>query len=152
MGKPELRLSSSEEALREIDRIERAGRVTVDGGWTAYQVLVHCAQSVEYSLSGYPLHRSGLFKGTVGRIALRAFLRRGTMSHDLAAAIPGASAIADGTKEDGCARLRAALAAFENHTGEVAPHFAYGPVTKAEYEALHAMHLANHLSAFRIEA
>jgi len=152
MGKTELRLSSTGEALRELDRIEAAAKVRVDGAWSPYQVLVHCAQSVEYSLSGYPQHRSGLFKGTVGRIALRAFLRRGYMSHDLAAAIPGASALGEGTKGDGCARVRAALVAFQNHSGEVAPHFAYGPVTKAEYEALHAMHLANHLSAFVIEA
>ena len=31
--------------------------------------------------------------------------------------------------------------------GPCAPHFTYGPTTKAEYEALHAMHLTNHLTA-----
>ena len=37
---------------------------------------------------------------------------------------------------------------FATFEGELAPHFAYGRVTKADYEALHAMHLANHLSQF----
>ena len=144
-------LQTTEEALARLDAIERARSVSVEGAWSVHQVLVHCAQSVEYSLTGYPRHRSGLFKGTAGRIALRVFLRRGEMSHDLVAAIPDAPELPDGTREAGCARLRAALVAFREHQGEVAPHFAYGRVTKAEYDALHAMHLANHLSAFRIE-
>ena len=32
------------------------------------------------------------------------------------------------------------------HEGALAPHFAYGVVTKAEYDRLHALHVANHLA------
>ena len=46
------------------------------------------------------------------------------------------------------ARLRAAVQVFAAHTGPLQPHFAYGELSKAQYEQAHAMHLANHLSAF----
>jgi hypothetical protein len=145
------KLTSTGDALRALDRLERARRVDVSGGWSAHQVLVHCAQSVEYSLAGYPKHRPWLFKSTVGRIALRTFLGRGRLSHDREAAIPDAPPPTDGDLRDGCARLRAALEAFTASEGAPLPHFAYGPVTKTQYEALHAMHLADHLAAFTIE-
>jgi hypothetical protein len=37
---------------------------------------------------------------------------------------------------------------FAQHTGPLMPHFAYGALDKADYEQAHAMHLANHFSAF----
>ena len=39
---------------------------------------------------------------------------------------------------------------FAAHTGPLQPHFAYGALDKAQYEQAHAMHLANHLSAFDV--
>jgi hypothetical protein len=143
-------LSSIEAALRALDRLERARQVDVSGPWSAHQILVHCAQSVEFSLSGYPRQRSSLFKATVGRVALRTFLRRGRLKHDRTAAIPEAPPLLDGTLGAGCARLRAAFEAFLAFEAPPMPHFAYGAVTKAEYEALHAMHLADHLDDFTI--
>ena len=48
-------------------------------------------------------------------------------------------------------RLHASMRAFLKWTGPLRPHFAYGELAKPEYELAHAMHLANHLSAFRVE-
>ena len=59
----------------------------------------------------------------------------------------------DGIEEDLLAfsdELHEAIEAFHRHTGELQPHFAYGRLSKAEYELAHAMHLANHLAAFDI--
>ena len=42
--------------------------------------------------------------------------------------------------------LRARIAEFDRWTGALQPHFAYGTLTKAQYERAHAMHLANHLA------
>lgn len=115
------------------------------GPWTLAHTLEHCAQSIEYSLSGYPALRSGLFRATVGRIAKRKFLSAGRMRHDLAAPVPGAPALASSDAAVAEARLRAAIAAFQAHEGAFADHLAYGPCSKAEYEALHVMHVADHL-------
>ena len=41
-------------------------------------------------------------------------------------------------------RAIAALQAFEQHTGSLLPHFAYGDLNKADYRRAHLMHFANH--------
>lgn len=90
-----------------------------------------------------------LFRRTVGPAAFQAFAWRGRMSHDLAEPIPGAPALDAGLEAaDATARLQAALQAFRQATGPLRPHFAYGALDKADYELAHAMHLANHFSAF----
>jgi hypothetical protein len=72
------------------------------------------------------------------------------MRHDLAEPIPGVEALPAPGADVGAAlaRLRAAAEAFRAFDAPLQPHFAYGALDKAEYEAAHAMHLANHLSFF----
>jgi Protein of unknown function (DUF1569) len=133
---------------------ERAEKCEVDAkeagaGWSLPQALAHCAQAIELSIAGFPRVRSRVFQSLLGRAIKRRFLRRGVMLHNRVASIPGAPPMApDVTRAEALARLRRAIAAFEAYDGVCAPHFTYGPTTKAEYEALHAMHLADHLTAF----
>ncbi len=115
------------------------------GRWTAGQVLVHCAQSVEFSLTGFPQARGFLVQKVVGPLVMRRFLAKGALSHDVAAEIPGAPALGSPSLEEGKARLIKAIADFRAHQGPLQPHFAYGPVERGPYEALHAMHFADHL-------
>jgi hypothetical protein len=44
----------------------------------------------------------------------------------------------------------ATMQAFAGWSGPLRPHFAYGDLDKPAYEHAHAMHIANHLSGFRI--
>lgn len=121
----------------------------VELGWPA--TLTHCAQSIQFALSGYPQAKSELFQRTVGRAAYQVFAWRGQMSHDLSEPIPGAPALRpQADPQAALAELHQAIEAFHRHTGELQPHFAYGRLSKAEYELAHAMHLANHLAAFDI--
>src|SRR5262245_5520746 len=150
MAKQQWKLTSFtavEDALRAL---ERSGSPRLEGGWSVSQMLVHCAQSIDYSLKGYPTARSVLVRKIFGPLVLRKFISQGAMSHDLDAAIPGAPALPDGSLQEGIARLREAMGRFQSHQGEVAPHFAYGKVTREQYEAVHAMHVANHLSAVEL--
>jgi hypothetical protein len=142
------KLSSSAEVLAALDGLEGAGG-TLDGPWTLAQTLVHCAQSVELSLTGYPSPRSWVVRRLIGPRFMAKFLRQGFLTHDRAAPIPGAPALGEPTLPEAVARLRSAIAAFDAHQGPLAPHFAYGPVDKARYEKLHAMHTADHLAAVR---
>jgi hypothetical protein len=41
-------------------------------------------------------------------------------------------------------RLRRAIMAFEAHTGELKPHFAYGALSKRDFAQAHVFHIANH--------
>jgi hypothetical protein len=113
--------------------------------WSLAMMLEHAAQSVEYSLRGFPAPKSAAFQATVGAAAFAVFDARGRMSHALDEPIPGAPALAaDAPLPAAIERLLAVLRAFEAHTGVLAPHFAYGALDKAQYTRAHLMHLANH--------
>ena len=109
------------------------------------RALAHCAQSIEYSLAGFPQAKPAWFQKTIGRLALKKFLRQGYMRHNLTAPVPGAPELPETSFTDGLARLGSAIAQFRAHQGPLAPHFAYGPVERAAYEQVHAMHIADHL-------
>jgi hypothetical protein len=112
--------------------------------------LLHCAQSIEYAISGYPRLKPALIRGTIGKLVKRRFLSRGAMSHDTAAPVAGAPDLDRGVAlDDARVRLRAAIAAFRAHTTDFAPHLVYGRCTRDEYEQLQSMHVADHLRARR---
>lgn len=136
-------------ARRRIETLP-AGAATTEG-WGLAQVLVHAAQSVEFSLAGFPQPKSALFRGTVGALAFTVFDQRGRMSHGLEEPIPGAPALDAATPLPAAvARLSKALADFDAHRGALAPHFAYGALDKAQYTRAHLMHLADHWQRVRI--
>ncbi len=128
------------EVLTKLNAVEQADRPGL--GWA----LAHCAQSLEFSVNGFPTQRPAWFQKTIGQIVLGRFLKKGAMSHDIEAPIPGATDVDRATSlADGAARLRAAIALFQAHSGPLKPHVVYGSVDRPGYEAVHAMHIANHL-------
>ena len=132
-------------ALQAIESLATGWRST--GAWSLAQILNHAAQSIEYSMSGFPESKSALFRATLGSAAFALFDARGAMSHSLNEPIPGAPALAaTDALPAAIARALAALRAFEAHRGALSPHFAYGTLDKAQYTRAHLMHLANHWS------
>lgn len=141
--------------LAKIDALSKQS-LTVTGAWSLNQVFDHCAQSVEYSMTGFPEHKSAAFKNTLGKLAFAAFSVKGQMTHALDEAIPGAPMIdaleintLESTlsiNEQAFARLKKSLYEFQCYQGELAPHFAYGALSKQDYELAHAMHFYNHLA------
>lgn len=130
--------------LQVLDDLMSESIVTT-GEWNLGQILIHCAQSVEYSMSGFPEHKSDLFKSTAGKLGFTAFSAKGEMSHGLSEGIPGAPSIAKNENTiDAYTRFRESMIRFRDHNGPLAQHFAYGQLTKPEYERAHAMHFYNH--------
>lgn len=118
--------------------------------WNLSQVLQHLAQSIEFSMQGFPALKGAWFRSTLGSAAFAVFNARGAMSHDLSEPIPGAPAL-DGSQvlKLSVQRLLDAMEAFAAFQGELRPHFAYGSLSKAQYERAHLMHLANHWTQFQ---
>jgi len=136
--------ATTADALRTLEALKARPPKTL-GAWDLAQVLHHAAQSVEYSLDGFPQLKPAWFRSTVGPLAFSVFSARGRMSHGLAEPIPGAPAIAAGQALDAAVdRMLAALRRFDAHSGPLAPHFAYGALDKKAFERAHLMHLANH--------
>ena len=113
-------------------------------GWKLPAVLEHAAQSVEYSLSGFPEVKSAAFRATAGTVAFAVFEAKGSMNHSLTDPIPGAPVLGEPPLDQAVARLKQALRDFEAHRGSLALHFAYGALDHAQYTRAHLMHLANH--------
>jgi hypothetical protein len=150
MSDRQLRFTSLAAAEAELGRLTRAGLPSSGKGWNWAQTLTHCAQSIEFSMTGFPVSRGRLFQRTVGAAAFGVFRRRGVMSHGLSEPIPGAPALEAGVDPgQALERLRRAIDDFRRGSGPLRPHFAYGLLERPLYEQAHAMHLAHHLSAFR---
>lgn len=148
----QLVFASLADAQHEIDRVRSATAFNPVATWSWSKTLLHCAQSIEYSMTGYPEARSALFQHTAGAVAFSYFKSRGRMSHNLLEAIPGAATLdANAASTVAVAALRKAIDTFTQHSGPLHPHFAYGKLSKAEYEQAHAMHIANHMSVFDLK-
>lgn len=145
----QLRFTTLAQAEAELARLATASPRIGKAAWSWAQTLVHCAQSIEFSMTGYPEARSRVFQATVGQAAFTVFAWRGRMTHDLAEPIPGAPPLA-GEADEALAleRLRRSISDFRAWRGPFRPHFAYGDLDAAGYELAHAMHIANHLSFF----
>lgn len=128
-----------------------AGRELVSlQGWSPAEVFNHCAQSVEYSLDGYPELKPAWFRHSVGPAAFALFSARGAMRHPLSEAIPGAAPLlAPAAQDAALARLQQAFARFAEQRGALHPHFAYGALSHEEYAQAHVMHLYDHLRLIR---
>lgn len=142
------RLASLADAAAALRRLRAAPGLAVKAPPSLHQVLVHCAQSIDCSRTGYPQMKPAWVRATIGRVVVRRFLRRGSMRHNLTAPVPGAPAIpAEGDLPAAWERLLAAIDAFSRHEGPLAPHFLFGDLDKASYDRVHAMHIAHHLTA-----
>jgi hypothetical protein len=132
-------------SLKTLDKLMN-DKIATLGEWNIYQILIHSAQSVEFSMSSFPEHKPALFKKTVGKLAFAAFSAKGKMTHDLSEAIPGAPLIKEsGDIRYAYQRLKESMIKFKGYHGHLAEHFAYGNMTKHQYEQAHAMHFYNHL-------
>jgi Protein of unknown function (DUF1569) len=75
--------------------MRRRALIVVAAAAPLAQMLNHAAQSIDYSIDGFPELQSKLFRAVVGSVAFTVFQARGKMSHSLVEPIPGAPALDD---------------------------------------------------------
>lgn len=137
-------------ALKQLGTLSEQ-QILSTGEWNPYQIFMHCAQSIEYSMLGFPEHKSDTFKNTVGQLAFAIFSTKGKMVHNLSEPILGAPFISpEQNIQLALRRLTYALTEFKQYKGALAPHFAYGELSKNEYEIAHVLHLNNHLQEINL--
>ena len=138
------RFVSIDAALQTLAQLKTTAP-PMTGAWDLPHVLHHIAQSIEYSVAGFPEPRPAWFRATLGAYAFALFNASGQMTHNLAEPIPGAAPIAQGQPLAAAVdHASAALRAFDRHAGALQPHFAYGALDKPAYTRAHLMHFANH--------
>ncbi len=144
-GARPLTIASASDELQKL----KGKPIKILHGWPAAQVFEHLAQSIDYSMTGFPESKPSLFQSTVGAAAIAVFQVKGAMTHGLTEPIPGAPVLAEnGNQEMTLDRLLKSLATFDLFGGTLKPHFAYGSLDKKSYAAAHAMHVFNHLTEF----
>ncbi len=124
----------------------RASSVISLGEWSSHQIFHHLAQSIEFSLVGYPEHKPDWFKTLLGKPAYEIFTVKNAMTHSLKEVIPGAPMISrTGEVDVAIDRLLKAISDFTLFKGDLHSHFAYGELSHAEYEHAHLMHINDHM-------
>lgn len=98
----QLVFASLSDALREPDGLSKLPTLKTATVWNWPQTLAHCAQSAEYSITGFPQPKSALFQSTAGAVAFKVFSWRGRVGHDLAEPIPRAPSLGSSTAPEFC--------------------------------------------------
>ncbi len=141
-------ISSVTEAIARLREIAAAPEIETTGPWSLHQIMVHCRQSVDYSLDGFPVLRPKLLRRTIGSWVGHRFLRRERLGHRTDRSIPGAPEVR--RVGDGRRAVTGLIAALERFaaadTSATKPHFIFGKLGKEEYERLHVLHVADHLA------
>ena len=139
------------QGLEQLDDLT-GKQIKSTGDWNPSQIFNHLAQSIEYSMQGYPTQKSNTFKNTVGLAAFSIFVTRGEMTHGLSEAIPGGEPIDENNTNKALDRLKKSLTDFDNYSGVLKSHFAYGKLSKQEYTYAHLMHINNHFEEITTNA
>ncbi|WP_027670478.1 DUF1569 domain-containing protein [Rheinheimera baltica] len=140
-----------DELLMQLKRLP-ADKLTSHGAWNVSSILQHLAQSIRYSRLGYPQAKSALFQHTAGNVALNLFSAAGSMTHPLDEPIPGAPLLVNHLPADvAMAEVVSEIEQFIAWQGDLAPHFAYGNLTKAQYYSAHYLHIQNHLTDIKLK-
>lgn len=114
--------------------------------YTFSETTQHAAQSIGYSMTGYPRLAPASLRATAGRAVKHLFLRRGAMRHNLSAPIAGAPELDPAMPDlEAIELLRAAVNRLAGFTGTLQPHPTYGRCTTEQVASLQAMHLREHL-------
>ncbi len=141
-GRRTLHFTNLDEVLADVDLL-RAGHHTV-GNWSLAQICRHLADSFSGSMDGFGVRNHRVMRFLFGRRALRDALLHGiatgfTVTERLT---PPADVVLDETS----AELVRAIDRYKQHTGPMHFHPFFGRLSRSEWDRLHLVHSAHHLS------
>ena len=145
-GRRDLRLASFNEVMPEVAGL-LDGHETV-GNWTLGQILNHLAGALRMSVDGIDFRAPWILRKTVAPFARRHVFKTGRIRDGIKlpeAALPRPGLDARAEAEG----LREALEYYAAATGPMADHPFFGPMSRADWDRLHLIHIAHHLSFAR---
>ena len=144
MPQRELELGTINDAITELDRLERSG-CTPLGNWDFAQVCNHLAFFIEGGLDGHKFKVPWIFKALFGRMVLKRILNKHKMKPGVFTPqkpLPEAG----GDPKVAAARLRQALIRTRDHPGEFIPSPFFGYLTPDQARELVVIHCAHHFA------
>ncbi len=138
-----LRFERLDQVMPEVERLLE-GHSTV-GKWSLGQICNHLEMAVRKSVEGYDERAPWPVRKLIGPIMRWRLFKTGRMPEGIKLPErflpkPGLDA------RDEAERLRSALALFATNTGSLAVHPIFDRISREDWERLHRIHCAHHLS------
>jgi len=142
-GRRPLRFARLDQVMPDVDRLLH-GHSTV-GEWSLGQICNHLEMAIRGSVEGYAVSLPWPVRKLIGSTLLRRLFKEGRMPEGIKLPErirpkPGLDA------RDEAGKLRSALALFASNTGPMAVHPIFGRIAPEDWERLHLIHCAHHLS------
>ena len=138
-----LTFTTLDRVMPDVDRLLE-GHETL-GNWSLGQICNHLATVVAGSVDGFPFRASWIYRKTMGTVIRRQLFKNGEMAVGTQlppqfCPKPGLDARAEAEA------LRATLRYFAGYQEPLVMHPFFGWLTRDEWNRLHAIHCAHHLS------
>ncbi len=137
------------QVLEQIEALEKARFIETTGIWSYYQILKHCTDHLQFSMTGFPYTYSPFLRKTVGKYLLSKLLERGYMLPDGYNGQIETFRI-EGDDKEALLQLKATIYSFRKFNKDFAIHPLYDVMDKPTWERFHSIHIANHLSFVEI--
>jgi hypothetical protein len=138
-----LEFARLDEVMPEVDRL-LAGHATV-GNWSLGQICNHLAGMYRMSVEGFGVQMPWLFRATLGRVFKKKIFAERRMKAGIK--VPERFLPKPGLDDRAEAEaLRASIAHYRAHPEPRAPHPFFGQLTGDEWDRVHLIHSAHHLS------
>jgi hypothetical protein len=117
------------------------------GNWTLAQVCRHLALVLQGTVEGWRWRMPWIFRRTVGALVFRRVLASGKMGEGIKLN-EQLKLIPESNLDDRVEAefLHSALRVFMASPGPFPEHPFFGPLTRSQWDRLHAIHCAHHLS------
>jgi hypothetical protein len=141
----ELAFADLGQVMPEVDRLLEG--YTPLGRWTLGQVCQHLTRSLVGTVEGLPGKAPWLVRKTIGPWLGRRLLSRGRMPEGIRIKPEWNLAPTSGLNDRAEAEaLRGALSIFATRTEPFPEHPYFGPLDRRQWDRLHCIHCAHHLS------
>lgn len=131
--------------LHDVGAIKDAHETV--GRWTLGQICAHLAASFDGSIDGFDYSRHRVKRAMVSRPMLWYTFLFGIPEQYLVD--PGIEPTGDVSMNDGMTRLARAIHRYRDHGGALFPHPLFGRMSRRQWDRIHCIHAAHHLSFVR---
>ena len=142
-----IQFSDFDQVAADVNELQAKGYQRC-GNWSLGQICDHLAIFMRGSLDGYSWKIPWVFRVTIGSFFLRRILRQKKM----ATGVKVPKVFLPGEPTDDVASVESFLELvrrYQYHTGPMAPSPLSGKLSRQEWDQLHLIHAAHHLSFLR---
>lgn len=145
LGRRDVCYADLSEFINDVEQLAATEHRTL-GNWTLAQIIQHLADTMKFSLDGFPTKAPWFARTFIAPLIKNSYLTRPLkpglkLPKDAEVLLPPS----DTNLQTALHNLRRVVSRMEHETPS-APHPFFGPLASQEWEAMHLRHAALHLS------